>query len=129
MNDRASYAMFVIAALAGLSLLALVVSAAPSDDAYLREIQAEGNKLETLNKAREEIRQSEAQEKNARGKPGVTVADMKGFEYLLNADAPASYSLYLRLRPEQKSVVIESYRKQGKLSDAKRKVIDLYLGL
>jgi hypothetical protein len=127
MNNRSATQLLVCAVVVGV-LVPVLTSAAPSDDAYLREIQAEGSKLETLNRAREEIRQGEAREKAA-GKTGAVATDAKGFEKLLNADAQASYSLYLRLKPEQKTVVFDAYRRQGKLSDAKRKVVDLFLGL
>jgi hypothetical protein len=127
MKNRSASQLLVCAAVVGV-LVPIPISAAPSDDAYLREIQAEGSKLETLNKAREEIRQGEAREKAA-GKTGAVAADVKGFEKLLNADAQASYSIYLRLKPEQKTAVFDAYRKQGKLSDAKRKVVDLFLGM
>jgi hypothetical protein len=122
--------IIVLTAVTIAGLPAFGLPASPSDDTYLREIQAEAKKLSPLDRAREEIRESEAREKSAAGHAGArTTADLGTFEKQLNADAPASYSLYNRLQFEQKMAVYEEYRKNGKLSDAKRRIIDIFLGL
>lgn len=122
--------VIILAAVTVAGLPAFGLPAPPSDDAYLREIQAEGNKLTPLDKARAEIRESEAREKSAAGQAGTrTNTDLGTFERLLNADAPASFSLYNRLKVEQKLAVYEAYRNNGKLSDAKRRIVDIFLGL
>jgi hypothetical protein len=122
--------ILVLAVITIASLPTAGFPASPSDDAYLREIQAEGNKLTPLDKARAEIRADEARETSATGNGRArTTVDLGTFEQQLNTDSAASFSLYSRLKGEQKLVVYEAYRKNGNLSDAKRVIVDFYLGL
>lgn len=136
---------------AGLALTLFFFSAprapaAESDDAYLRELKAEAQKLEILGKAKEEIRQSEEQEKKqaqAKGqvpdktrdqnrhktsaKPAITnVGEM---EKALRVHAPASFNLYSTLTPEKKRFVYQAYVDSGAMSVAKRRIVELYLNL
>lgn len=99
-----------------------------ADDDYLRAIQAEGSKLERLNRAKEEISQSEKQEKTQK-REGVLAKDIGQFEDLLRKDAPASFSLYSRLPAPKRNVIFDLYRKEGKLSVAKRKIVEAHLGI
>jgi hypothetical protein len=122
--------ILVLAVITITSLPTTGFPASPSDDAYLREIQAEGKKLTPLDKARAEIRADEAQGKSTIGNGRArTTVDLGTFEQLLNTESPASFSLYNHLKGEQKLVVYEAYRKNGNLSDAKRVIVDFYLGL
>jgi hypothetical protein len=123
-------AVVVLFAVTVAGLPAFGLPASPSDDAYLREIQAEGSRLTPLDRAREEIREGEAREKSSGGGGGArNNVDLATFEKLLNSDAPASFSLYNRLRSEQKLDIYATYRKSGKLSDAKRRIVDTFLGI
>jgi hypothetical protein len=122
--------LLVLTAVTAAGLPAFGLPASPSDDAYLRAVQAEGEKLTPLDRARAEIRADENREKSAAGNGRVrTPVDLGAFERLLNADAPASFSLYSRLKGDQKLSVYEVYRKNGKLSEAKRAIVDTVLGL
>jgi hypothetical protein len=111
--------------------VASIAYAGPQDDAYLREIQAEGARLRPLNEIHEDIRRSEERERQALGSQEAArpVANLGEFEKLLQQDSPATYAYYAGLRQEQKKVVYELYREQLKLSAAKRKIVLLHLGI
>jgi hypothetical protein len=107
---------------------------AADDDAYLRAIREEGNKLEFLNRAKEEIKQSEQQEIQAAAaaKPGAAAAakakNITEFEKELSRDAPASHKLYTQLTAEKRLALYNFYLKDGKMSAVKRKIVEFYLG-
>jgi len=119
-------------------LLGLVVgisavgTAGAADDPYLSAIQAEGQKLPRLDRAREEIRQSEKQEEKGKFSRAPTQAiskDIVEFETLLRNDSPASHALYLQLPTDKRLVVYELHRKGQKMSVVKRKIVDAHLGI
>jgi len=119
--------------LAGLLLAAPPVLA--NDDAYTREIRAEGEKTERLDRAREEIRRSEEQERARENKDNKTAGPapagktQEDFEKLLRKDSPASYRFYADFTPERRSGIFKLYLKEKKMSVVKRKIVDTYLGI
>jgi len=116
---------FLAAVPLALSLgLPLAVHAA---DPYVDAMREEGRKLERADKVREEIRADEhAERQRPAGKSALTQAE---FEGLLRRDGAESYTLYGQLNAQKRGKVFESYRVSGKMSDAKRRIIDFYLGL
>lgn len=137
MNQRTTSFCFTHRALSVALALGLtgatVTWHAAGDDDYTRAIREEGNKLEFLNRAKEEIKQSEQKEKqasqSASAPPAQSFKDITDFEKALYKDAPASYSLYSKLPAEKRTVIYALYQKEGKMSVAKRKIVDFYLNL
>lgn len=120
--------------LAAALMLIAVPPAPANDDAYLREIRAEGNKTERLDRAREEIRRSEEQErtrenKNNKSPPPATVNNRGDFEKQLHRDSPASYQFYTSFPLEKRDLIFKTYLREKKMSAAKRKIVDAYLGI
>jgi hypothetical protein len=118
----------------GLGLTgATALTHAAGDDDYTRAIREEGNKLEFLNRAKEEIQQSEQKEKqasqSATAQPVQSFKDITDFEKALYKDAPASYSLYSKLPTDKRTVIYALYQKERKMSVVKRKIVDFYLSL
>lgn len=115
----------------GLQLATSLASA--NDDAYLREIRAEGEKTERLDRAREEIRRSEEQERenkdNKSAKPAPVASSQATFESQLHRDSPASYKIYTGFTPEKRGMIFKTYLKDRKMSVVKRKIVDTYLGI
>ena len=120
--------LYLLSATPGALLALPAAHAAGSDDDYLRAIQAEGNKLETLNRAREELRQGDQPEQPAVAQRTAKPVDTATFEEALNREAPATYKLYAGLPAEKRKIVYDLYLREGKIASAKRKIVELHLG-
>jgi hypothetical protein len=103
------------------------------DDAYLSELKAEAERLEYLGKAKEELRQSEEQERRvaaqAKGPAKPVTASLADFEKELSSTSPASFTLYTSLSSEKRLAVFKVFKDTGKLSLAKRRIVDLHLNI
>lgn len=101
-----------VAALLACALVAALVAGAPPAAAssdYLRAINEEGDRLETLGKAREERERLERRAvQPAAARP--VAADQAAFERELNAEFPASYALYSMMSPEDRAKVYAEYQ-------------------
>lgn len=108
--------------------LALPLSVIAADDAYLQELSQEVNKPEYVKGAESEIRASEATEKVQGDKQKeLAYKTIESFEAILKKQYPSSHTLYLKLTTEQRLKVHQTYLKTGKLSVAKRKIVDIFL--
>lgn len=112
--------------LSGL-VLALPAMAA-SDDPYLRALNAEGNHLESLDKAQKErealLRQDAAEKAPARTKaagapvvkaaptPSAPATNIQSFEGALRQNFPGSYALYSLMEQHEKDQVYAEYQKK-----------------
>jgi len=106
--------------------LLCIVSFSPSacaaePDPYLSAINAEGGKLESLGKAKQEqetLLRLEAEEKKQakpqQAKPAVaaTPANAKNFEDELQRSFPGSYALYSLMNSNEKQQVLAEYQKK-----------------
>jgi hypothetical protein len=116
-SSRPGHTRAVLLVTAILSVAPLPV---PAADDYLKAIEAEGNKLEYLGKAREEeqaLRQqipvAKPMAKPASTAPvsATTPATMQAFEQSLRQQFPASYALYSLLDPKDREAVYTEYQK------------------
>ncbi len=100
------------------------------DDDYLQNLAEEADKLEYMDKAKQEVRQSEQQE--ASFSPSVVANvqraenSLRDFERILLAEYPFSYQLYKKLDMSQKKQVFGVLQKSKKLSQTQHKIIELY---
>ncbi|BAU49313.1 hypothetical protein SVA_2765 [Sulfurifustis variabilis] len=101
----------VVALLASLALGAVIAGAPPPAEAddYLSAINAEGDRLESLGKAR---RERELLERRVSQPAAATpvAADQAQFERELNAEFPASYALYSMMGADDRTKVYAEYR-------------------
>jgi len=94
---------------------------AAGPDPYLSAINAEGNRLESLGKAKQEqetlLRLESAEKKQAKPVPpakpaaGTTVS-AKFFEDELQRSFPGSYALYSLMDPSEKQQVLAEYQQK-----------------
>jgi hypothetical protein len=105
----------------------LVVQPLPvkAADDYLRAITAEGERLETLGKARREEQALQQRiERQRRAAPATNQGETKDrsptaevtraqFEQMLRREFPYSYALYVLLSEKEKEAVYAEYRKAG----------------
>jgi hypothetical protein len=109
----------VMAVLLG-SCFMLAAHAANGNDPYLQAINAEGNRLESLGKARQEREQLERlqsiEKKGAATAPAPTAAatatSLQGFENALRDNFPGSYALYALMDSTEKNQVYAEYQKK-----------------
>ncbi len=100
------------------------------DDDYLQNLSEEADKLEYMDKAEQEARQSAQHE--ASSSPAVlattqrAVNSLRDFERVLLTEYPSSYQLYRNLGITQKNRVFEIMQRSRKLSLAQHKIIELY---
>jgi len=121
--------------LIGYSISAFSLPAVANDENdYLNQLSEEISKPEYLDKARAEILSSEKEERA--NKSGVIannsdniLRDIKQFEFVLQRKFPSSYKLYSELKPPGRVKVYDTYKSSQKLSSAKRKIIDIFLGV
>jgi hypothetical protein len=102
-------------------MLAIAPLPALAADDYLKAIEAEGNKLEYLGKARAEeqaLRQQAPADKPVAAKPvamapasTASPASIQAFEQSLRQQFPASYALYSLLEPKEREAVYAEYQK------------------
>ena len=125
-----------IVALAMLSVF-LVAHADPvhadtADDDYRKAMIKEAKKLEYLKEAKKEIDKSIKQEEIERKSASSSkkkLLPLNGFENFLKVKSNASYNLYIKLNTQQRINVYNVYRGTSKFSEAKRKIVNEYLGL
>lgn len=96
-----------------VALLTVALAGAPSAaraaDDYLSAINEEGDRLESLGRAREERARLERDAGEPRAaKPDAT--DQAAFERELNAQFPASFALYSMLNADERTQVYAEYR-------------------
>lgn len=97
------------------ALVAVLLAAAPlpatASADYLNAINEEGDRLETLGKARaerERLQRIEPVAQPAAAKPAAT--DQAAFERELNTEFPASYALYSLMSPDERAKVYAEYQ-------------------
>lgn len=102
-----------------LVLLHMPGALAAGPDPYLQAINAEGNRLESLGKARQEqdalMRQhppSVARSIPARSSAPVTVSTQKQFEDTLRTNFPGSYALYSIMSSDEQREVYAEFQKK-----------------
>ncbi len=113
-----------------LILIGLITPVLASDDAYLKELEAEAQNLSTKNAA--EPAPADTQTKNKAATvpvPEATVNLRKAeFETALKAELPNTYTIYTRLTAEQKLMVVETYfANDRKIAPSSKQVFDFYL--
>jgi hypothetical protein len=103
-----------------LAMLAAFSAEAAKDDPYLQAINAEGNRLEFLGKAKVEqeklLRLEAAEKKQADARPVAAAAapvSQSGFEEALRRRFPGNYALYDLMNPEEKHQVYAEYQKKN----------------
>lgn len=98
----------------------LVGSAAHGADDYLSAIEAEGNRIEFLGKARQEeeavrrLQQSQAARAStvpAANQAPVAPSSMRGFEDQLRAEFPGSFALYSLMDAKERETVYAEFGK------------------
>lgn len=121
----------------GLNVLLFVVpfvsflATASEEDEYLKMLSEEISKPEYVTKIKQEIAQSEKEEKTEASKPGKKAKpdSFKDFEMNLVRKYPSSFKIYNDFKPKQKQEIYSIYASTNKMSKAKRKIIDIFLGL
>lgn len=92
----------------------------------------EAKKLEYLKEAKKEIDKSIKQEeieKKSASTSKKKILPLSGFEENLKIGSKASYKLYIKLNTQQRINVYNVYRETNKFSEAKRKIVNEYLGI
>lgn len=103
---------------------------AASDDAYLKALEAEA---QNLHSAEQQSGKSAANEPSKNTDPDKTVETQNNirksdFETVLKKQLPNTYTIYTRLTPEQKMMVVELYFANDKnMAVASKQVFDFYL--
>ena len=112
-------------------LLGLINPVSARDDAYLKELEAEAHNLSTDNTAVQKPAENvQTKEKTATAPvPEATVNLRKAeFETALKVELPNTYTIYTRLTPEQKLMVVETYfANDRKIAASSRQIFDFYL--
>ncbi len=100
------------------------------DDDYLQNLSEEADKLEYMDKAKQEVRHSEQQEASLSPEAIANVQragnSLHDFERMLLAEYPFSYQLYRRLDMSHKKQVFSVLQTSNKLSRTQHKIIELY---
>jgi len=115
-----------------VGVLIVVLAWAPvSADSYLDALNEEVSKPEYVRDAEQEIqRVSQQQDHDSQAmKRDVSTAltDIARFENLLQSKYPATYQVYLKLNKTSKSDVFQTFQDGRHLTDASKKVLELYL--
>lgn len=120
--------------MASIFLLAPVgpIHADTADDEYRKAMVKEAKKLEYLKEAKKEIDKSIKQEeieKKSASTSKKKLLLLSAFEKYLRIESNASYNLYIKLNTQQRIDVYNIYRKTSKFSEAKRRIVNEYLGI
>lgn len=112
------------------SLVTSAISSASDEDEYLKMLSEEISKPEYVSKIKEEISQSEKEEEKQASSKGnkTAIKSFNEFETSLVRRYPSSYTIYNDFKLNQKETVYKTYVATQKMSKAKRKIIDLFLG-
>lgn len=122
-GPRAMFAAVTLALLLGVGLLPTTFAKEP--DPYLQAINAEGNRLEFLGRAKQEqeaLQRLEATEKKQEkpqqqqpAKPTMAAApaSTKSFEEELQKSFPGSYALYSLMDANEKQQVFSEYKQRN----------------
>jgi hypothetical protein len=108
------------------------INADTADDEYRKAMVKEAKKLEYLKEAKKEIDKSIKQEeieKKSASTSKKKILPLSGFEENLKIGSKASYKLYIKLNTQQRINVYNVYRETNKFSEAKRKIVNEYLGI
>ena len=136
-NESCLFVGRMLAAAGGVMLLCAAMAqpvSAASDD-YLKALDEEAGTLEFLGKAKKEQEQLQraaaSQQQNAARAPVST--DRTAFEKQLKEEFPASYTLYVKIKPQSKDAVFEEYSKSsspgiGRFYSVLGKIIAIYMG-
>jgi len=115
----------------GVLIIILMASTPVSADSYLDALNEEVSKPEYVREAEQEIqRVSQQQDHDSPAmKRDVSTAltDIARFENLLQSKYPATYQVYLKLNKTSKSDVFQTFQDGRHLTDASKKVLELYL--
>lgn len=136
-NESCPFVGRMLAAAGSVMLLcaALAQPASAAGDDYLKALDEEAGTLEFLGKARKE--QEQLQRAATSQKPSATntptSTDRAAFEKQLKEEFPASYTLYVKIKPQNKDVVFEEYSKSSSPGLARfytvlGKIIAIYMG-
>lgn len=113
----------------GMLLLPSGPAMAENEDEYLEQLSAEISKPEYLDLIEAEILTSEKTEKEQSGNGSENYGNIAKFEGVLQKNFSASYTIYKTLSIEDRLEIFEEYKTTRKMSAAKRKIVDLYLGM
>lgn len=98
-----------------------------SDDAYLKALEAEAHNLSVKNASPAPATTDDATK--AKAAPAAPADTRKSeFETALKVELPNTFTIYNRLTPEQKSMVVETYfANDRKIAASSRQIFDFYL--
>lgn len=98
------------------TLLGWAAVPAGASDPYLAAINAEGNRMESLGRARQEqdalVRQHRGAAPAARSTAAATVTSQQQFEDMLRTNFPGSYALYSIMTPAEQQEVYGEFQKK-----------------
>ena len=127
----------MLAAAGGIILLcaAMAQPVAAAGDDYLKALEEEAGTLEFLGQARKEQEQLQRAATSQKHIPTSTSTstDRAAFEKQLKEEFPASYTLYVKIKPQSKDIVFEEYSKSSSPGLARfytvlGKIIAIYMG-
>lgn len=100
-----------------LGLLLLLPAALFADDTYLKELESEAKKLDSVSKT-----------KPANNKPDgdVDAQKQRSFELMLKSSRPSTYHFYTKLNQAEKNQVFLTFKQDNNITSASKKVFDLY---
>lgn len=116
--------IFLCLVIAGLTHPAMA-----ADDAYLKALEVEAHDLAVHNSSANQAGAPAAEASKDKPVPEVKVDTRKDeFETALKAELPNTFTIYTRLAPEQKSMVVETYfAHDRKIAASSRQIFDFYL--
>jgi len=98
-------------------------------DDYLKGLSDEISSPEYLNKAKQELRETEKREQSqntSSSEVQKALISMYNFETLIRSKYPSSHEVYSKLPISARIIIFDEFRTTKKLSAAKRMIIEKY---
>ena len=98
-------------------------------DDYLKGLSDEVSSPEYLDKAKQELRETEKREQSRSHMSSdikTALSSMYDFETLIRTKYPSSHAIYSKLPASSRVLIFDNFRTTKKLSSAKRMIIEKY---
>jgi len=107
-------------------LMSIPAQIMASDDAYLRELEAEAKKTESLNSKQSKTHPPATKKLSQNKHPTKKQAGLEKFEQLLKFERPSTYRFYKRLKQDEKLQVRNKYNKHKDIRETSKLIFHLY---
>ena len=126
---KLSAALFFLCVTAALPTLSNAENLYITDD-YLKGLDDEVSSPEYLEKAKQELRETEMREQSesyTNTEIQKALISMYNFEALIRTKYPSSHSVYSKLPTSSRVLIFDQFKNTKKLSTAKRMIIEKYI--